>query len=336
VTHFSISVVAAEPDTTIASARAAEAAGFDLVYTADIQSTHREVYTHLTLTATATERVLIGPGVTNPVTRHPAVTAGAIASLDEISGGRAFLGLGTGDSAVRNLGLKEATRKRTAEYLAAVRAYHETGRATWDGVEGAGRRWDRRIPVIYSAHGPKNLHQAGRIADGVVAGVGITPDAVDYVREHVAAGAAEAGRDPSEIDLWFMAYPSLADSEGEARTAVAAALAAGGNLLARGPALATVPDRFRQPLRDLAADYTYTQHMNNEGHESNGALASRLGLIDYLADRFSLAGTAADVREQIRTHDKQGVEHFWLIDGRPGLSGFLDVWGREIVRPLAS
>lgn len=223
MTRFSISVVAAEPDTTIASARAAEAAGFDLLYTADIQSTHREVYTHLTLTATATSRVAIGPGVTNPVTRHPAVTAGAIASLDEISGGRAFLGLGTGDSAVRNLGLKEATMKRTADYLAAIRSYHETGKAVWDGIEGAGRGWDRRIPVIYSAHGPRNLRQAGRIADGVVAGVGITPDAVDYVREHVSAGAAEAGRDPSEIDLWFMAYPSLAETTGDARTAVAAA-----------------------------------------------------------------------------------------------------------------
>jgi alkanesulfonate monooxygenase SsuD/methylene tetrahydromethanopterin reductase-like flavin-dependent oxidoreductase (luciferase family) len=165
--------------------------------------------------------------------------------------------------------------------------------------------------------------------------VGITPEAVDYVREHVAAGAAEVGRDPSEIDLWFMAYPSLADSTGEARTAVAAALSAGGNLLARGPALETVPQRFQGPLRDLAANYTYTQHMNNEGAESNGALATRLGLIDYLADRFSLAGTPEDVREQAQDHEKQGVDRFWLIDGRPGLAPFLGRWGDEIVRPLA-
>lgn len=76
--------------------------------------------------------------------------------------------------------------------------------------------------------------------------------------------------------------------------------------------------------------------MNNEGAESNGALATRLGLIDYLADRFSLAGSPADVREQIHGHEKQGIDRFWLIDGRPGLAAFLDRWGENVVRPLAT
>ena len=175
MTRFSVSVVAQEPATTLSAARAAETAGFDLLYTGDIQSTHREAWSTLTLMATVTSRISLGPGVTNPVTRHPAVTAGAVATLDEISGGRAFLGLGTGDSAVRNLGLLPATLARTESYLDAVRSVLADGCAVWDGVEIAGRAWPRRIPVLYSAHGPRSLRMAGRLADGVVAGVGTPP-----------------------------------------------------------------------------------------------------------------------------------------------------------------
>src|SRR3546814_647188 len=89
--RFSISVVAEAPAKTIRSAELAESCGFDVIYVGDIQSTHRELYTSLTLIATNTSRIALGPGVTNPVTRHAAVTAGAIASLEEMAPGRVFL-----------------------------------------------------------------------------------------------------------------------------------------------------------------------------------------------------------------------------------------------------
>ena len=76
--------------------RLAESVGFDYIGVADSQSLFRELFVSLTVAALDTERVQLGPSVTNPLTRHPAVMASAIASLHELSGGRAFLGIGTG------------------------------------------------------------------------------------------------------------------------------------------------------------------------------------------------------------------------------------------------
>ena len=85
-------------------ARLAEEMGFDYVGIADSQSLARELYVTLSVVAMSTERVMLGPTVSNPRTRHPAVASSAIASVNELSGGRAFLGIGSGDSAVLNLG----------------------------------------------------------------------------------------------------------------------------------------------------------------------------------------------------------------------------------------
>ena len=73
------------------------------------------------MAANATSRVRLGPTVTNAFTRHPAVAASAIAAIDELSGGRAFLGIGSGDSAILNLGLRPARLASLHEYVQALR-----------------------------------------------------------------------------------------------------------------------------------------------------------------------------------------------------------------------
>src|SRR5512139_2931545 len=84
--------------------RDVEEHGFDLLGIADSQSVFRELYVALTVAALNTSRIRLGPLVTNPLTRHPVVTASAISSVDELSGGRALLGLGSGDSAIYTIG----------------------------------------------------------------------------------------------------------------------------------------------------------------------------------------------------------------------------------------
>ena len=81
-------------------ARTAEQLGFESAWLADSQLYTKNVYVALTLAAERTESIRIGPGVTNPLTRHPTVTANAIAGLLEVSGGRAQLGIGSGDASV--------------------------------------------------------------------------------------------------------------------------------------------------------------------------------------------------------------------------------------------
>jgi 5,10-methylenetetrahydromethanopterin reductase len=86
-------------------ARLAEACGFDAVWLAD-ERFYRDVYGALAAIALATSRVRLGPCVTDPFARHPALTAMAIATLDEISGGRAVLGIGAGVSGFAEMGIR--------------------------------------------------------------------------------------------------------------------------------------------------------------------------------------------------------------------------------------
>src|SRR5687768_9698383 len=94
--------------------------GFDLVGYGDTQNMIPDCYVTMTAMALATERVLIGQTVSNPVTRHPAVTASAMSGLQEVANGRAFLGIATGDSALINIGEKPATMAYLEEYCHAV------------------------------------------------------------------------------------------------------------------------------------------------------------------------------------------------------------------------
>ena len=91
--------------------------GYDILGIGDSQSLFRELYVSCALAAINTKRVRLGPRVSNPLTRHPAVTGGAIASVDELAPGRVFLGLGTGDSAILNLGLRPAKMAQMREYI---------------------------------------------------------------------------------------------------------------------------------------------------------------------------------------------------------------------------
>ena len=84
----------------------AENSGFDLVSFVDSQNRARDIYVMMTISALNTQRVLIGQMVTVPFIRHPSVTANATASVDEISNGRVFLGIGAGGSAVKSMGLE--------------------------------------------------------------------------------------------------------------------------------------------------------------------------------------------------------------------------------------
>lgn len=94
---FGIEFVPQEPlDKLIKLAKLAEEVGFEYLWVTDHYN-NKNVYETLALIAKETSTIKLGPGVTNPYVRHPAITASAIATLDEISDGRAVLGMGPGD-----------------------------------------------------------------------------------------------------------------------------------------------------------------------------------------------------------------------------------------------
>ncbi|HZP41855.1 MAG TPA: LLM class flavin-dependent oxidoreductase [Candidatus Binatia bacterium] len=210
-------LVECNPDAP-AIAKLAEANGFKSFFIIDSHVGWREVYPYLTLCARETSRIRIGTLVTNPVTRHPTVTASAFATLNEISNGRMVLGIAKGDSATRVIGERQATM---AEFRNGVRLIQrlmngETveytpktpDKAKWLAQAGGKPIETRfhwyeppgRIPTYIGGYGPKTLHFAGEGADAVVIQAP-HPSAVQWSLGHAFEGAKGAGRDPKTLRI---------------------------------------------------------------------------------------------------------------------------------------
>src|SRR3954471_22787518 len=146
------------PERTLALTRQAEAAGFEYGCLFDIHVLWRDPYPLLTLMAGVTERLRLGTCVTNPGTREPSVTASALATLDEVSGGRMDLGIGRGDSARRVLGKPPITMADTETAVRVIRELVEGRPVQYEGTElqltWAGR-W--KLPVWVAGYGPMAL-----------------------------------------------------------------------------------------------------------------------------------------------------------------------------------
>jgi 5,10-methylenetetrahydromethanopterin reductase len=208
------------PPAFIDTVREIEALGFDHLWLTDSSLHTRDCYSYLTLAATVSTRLRLGSAVTNPVSRHPGVTAAALATVDEVSGGRATLGIGVGDRPLRALGLHSSS-------VATLEAAVESIRALWRGetltkdaesfrFRKAHLRFEPRpnIPIFVSASGPRTLELAGRVADGVILLVGLFPEAVAWALSHVDRGAAGAGRPRPHIAVF--AYGAIDDDESRA------------------------------------------------------------------------------------------------------------------------
>src|SRR6516162_8345833 len=174
--------------------------GAEAVGTHDTAFIGGDAYVRATLIALATSRAHVGLRPTNPLTREPQVMASFLASIDGVTGGRAFMDIASGDSAVLNIGYKVASRARIEEYVTCVRDLLATGKATYQGrpqqVRWASTVTRPRIPISICAEGPRMLHLGGRIGDGVIAGTGLLPEVIQDTVARVRAGAREAGRDP--------------------------------------------------------------------------------------------------------------------------------------------
>jgi len=176
-----------------------EELGFDILWLTDSSLHARNCYAYLTLAAGQSSRLLLGTAVTNPLTRHPGITAAAIATVDEISGGRAVLGIGAGDRPLQALGLRPSSLGLLENSVSAIRALWGGRDVDTDAGEfvlrAAHLRFTARpgIPVFISASGPRTLELAGRVADGVILLVGLFPEAVRWAIEQVQRGANTNG-----------------------------------------------------------------------------------------------------------------------------------------------
>lgn len=316
------------------SARLAEDLGFDYVGIADSQSLARELYVTLGVVAAATGRVLLGPTVSNPLTRHPAVTASAIASVNELSGGRAFLGLGSGDSAVLNLGLRPARLAELHQYIQSVRELLAGETSEYRGGQAHVRWANAAIPVAMSAEGPRTLAMAGAVADAAIVHTGLTPETLADTVARIRHGEQAAGRAAGATGVWAFAKCNIADHRDDAISEIKMALAASGHHAFRATLEGkNVPPELREPIAVLRREYQAAEH-EQVGRTRNAALTDELGLTDYLADRFAVAGTPAECRAKSRAIFDAGVDALLITAIGPDPERIIRRFGEEVIAPL--
>jgi alkanesulfonate monooxygenase SsuD/methylene tetrahydromethanopterin reductase-like flavin-dependent oxidoreductase (luciferase family) len=192
--------------------RASETAGYAVLFLPEISG--RDAIVTLGALAGETRDLLLGTGVVPMASRTPMLTAMAAATVQERSGGRLILGVGTGGV--------------TGGALERLRAYVESLRRLLEGetveVDGRGRRLalvpDGRVPIWISALGPKAMRLAGEVADGVILNW-CPPERVAFAAERVREGAEPAGRDPAEVAISVYVRSWVGDDEAEAWPALA-------------------------------------------------------------------------------------------------------------------
>lgn len=290
------------PATVAGWARLAEDEGFDFVGITDGQNIWRDVYVCLTAAALGTRRVRLGPWVTNPFTRHLTVTANALCTLDELSGGRAFLGLGIGDDSVRTIGHRVAKMDELAEVVGLIRRLVrgervETPSGPWHLATARGDR-----EIYWAAANRLSLEYAGRHADGAIVSGWLVPDLLAGSLEAIRAGVRAAGRAPGSVATIFNSCFSVSEDGARAR-------AASRSYVARALCYASsaqMPDWSKEDMERFRARYDYYDHF-----APGQGLASLVP--EHLITRKAVAGTPEECAGLLQLVVDSGFDRVALI-----------------------
>ncbi|MCH9669903.1 MAG: LLM class flavin-dependent oxidoreductase [Gammaproteobacteria bacterium] len=280
-----------------------EKLGFDWAFIPSSPLLAQDPYVNLAFAASRTSRIGLGPLLENPITRHPAVLAGSIATIERLAPGRALLGLGVGDTAVRTVGARPARVARLEAATQTIRRLVAGDSIDPAKPDGHRLRHAKSVPVWICAGGPKTLRMAGRVADGVFIRVGTHRANLEAAVSEVREGAREAGRNPDDVQLGVIFHTVLTDDE-EAQALIGRAVVAGyyeyaPYLLERTGQTWDGPD-VDELKKQIWQDFHHTPDLMAAGE-----------LVHFLSDEavagFCLAGTEAEVASQITAINNYGM-----------------------------
>jgi 5,10-methylenetetrahydromethanopterin reductase len=297
----------------IALAEEAESLGYEQIWISN-EKFYRDMYVAATAVAEHTRRVRIGTFVADPYSQHPALTAMAVATLDEVSGGRAILGIGAGGTGFPEMGI---SRIKPAQ---AIREAIHVIRRLWQGetVDFQGEviachnarlschaRPD--IPVVVATRGDRVLQAAGEIADGVMIATYAEPKGFRYALSQVERGARKAGRSRDDITLFTRVDACIAQDRRLAMDAVRAIIAImlwtsyPNKTFVQQAGLSVPPE-----LEAILARRDYHRMVSN----------AHL-IPDDFVDHFAWAGTAADVADRVAAISGMGLENITFVPNPP-------------------
>jgi 5,10-methylenetetrahydromethanopterin reductase len=298
-------------------AQLAEATGWDGLLVTDTQCLASEAFVQLAMCAAATQRIRLGTGVTNPVTRDVALMASGFNTLQQESGGRMWLGLGRGDSSLAHIGRKAAPLSALETFLVRLQQYLRGETVDRDGF--ASRLVTRaadlpKVPVDVAGTGPRVIALAARHAEGITLGVGANPERIAAKVRETEAGLAAAGR--SRAGFTISAYVNAGVDD---RIDVAREVVRGGvSVTARfsgmhgGAGSDGLADGERGAVLALADRYEMAHHGSSQAPHARA-------LPDAFIDGFAAIGDVARVTDRLRAIADTGVDRIVLIAGSLGV-----------------
>lgn len=295
------------PGTAAAAGEEAEKDGFFGLSFGDTQHLAGDPYAGLCLAARATTRLRLAVGVTNPITRHPAVTASAIATVQSESAGRAVLGIGRGDSSLGHLGLPPARLEVLAGYLEDLQRYLGPAGIPWLAVEGQGK-----VPVDVAASGPRVIALGARLAERVSINVGAAPERVAWGIE-TARRAMLPDRPRPSLGAYLVVacHPDRATARNLAKGPLAPYAHFAGM---PGSPKASLSEEDRAVVEALTADYDLARHGRTDARH-----VRYLG--DDFIDRFAVVGPPDRCVERLKELIDLGLDRLIVVEGRDPSAG---------------
>ncbi|MGA5700510.1 TIGR03842 family LLM class F420-dependent oxidoreductase [Peterkaempfera bronchialis] len=317
----------------------AERAGFSHGWTFDSCVLWQEPFVLYSRILAETERLTVGPMVTNPGTRTWEVTASLFATLNDLYGNRTVCGIGRGDSAMRVAGRRPATLARLGEAMHAIKELAEGREAEVDATTMR-LPWVRpgaSLPVWMAAYGPKALALAGRQADGFILQLA-DPYLTEWMVKAVRTAAAEAGRDPGSVTV-CVAAPAYVTADGSPAALAHAREQCrwfGGmvgnhvaDLVARyGEHSAMVPEALTAYIKERHG-YDYSHH----GRAGNPDTAF---VPDGIVDRFCLIGPPEAQIARLEQLRSLGVDQFAVYAMHDAVESTIDAYGAAVIPAVAS
>ena len=313
--------------TVVELARKAEDAGFSYVWTFDSHLLWQEPFVIYSQILATTQRVVVGPMVTNPGTRDWTVIASQFATLNEMFGNRTICGIGRGDSALRTLGAKPGTIDELKQCVEVVRAL-----ARGETVSYRGRQlkfaWveNGALDVWVAAYGPKALAATGEVGDGYILQLA-DPDIAEWMITAVRRAAEQAGRDPAAIKFCVAAPAYVGDDLAHQRDQTRWFGGMVGNHVAdivqRYGASGAVPRALTDYIEGRKG-YDYAEH-GRAGNTHTDFVP------DEVVDRFCILGPAENHLSRLAELKDLGVDQFALYLQHDAKEQTLASYGKDII-----
>lgn len=309
---------------------AAEEAGFDYVWTFDSHLLWQEPFVIYPAILAATQRVMVGPMVTNPATRDWTVIASMFATLNETYGNRTICGIGRGDSAVRTLSGKPANLETLREAIGVIRELASSREALVNG-HTVRFPWahDSRLDVWVAAYGPRALALTGEVGDGYILQLA-DPDIAAWMIAAVRKAAAAAGRDPEALKFCVAAPAYVGEDREHMRDQVRWFGGMVGNhiaeIVARYGEGSAVPKALTDYIKGRDG-YDYAEH----GRAGN---THTTFVPDEIVERFCLVGTPDEHVARLKELEALGCDQFAVYLQHDAKEETLRAYGEQVMPAL--